>query len=465
MTDLFEKFSSFIEQHQLIKKNDHVLVAVSGGIDSVVLLHLLIQLSELLHLTIEIIHLNHGLRGAQADHDQQFVEQLAQEYEIPIISQKVDVPGFISKQNFSEELGARILRYRFFDWALNKTGANCIAVGHQADDQVETVIDHFLRGSGVKGLSGMPVRREKIVRPLLFATRQEIETYAMINSLHYLTDSTNAMLKYRRNRIRHELIPYLKQHFNPAIEDVVLRSASIMDEIEIYLNNQAHAAFEKCLVNIKKNKIILDINAFLNYFILIQKYLLFQSLDQIQIDRSILTTQKLDRILKLIQERKSGKKVLLDSEWEIWINHNYLVFLKKQSPNFEIEVIVDKIIPLENSDLKFVAKLIPGDQVPKQFTNNKNTEYIDYDKVQGELKIRNFRTGDRFRPLKLKGEKKLSDFFTDQKIPLHERKEIPLLVCDSGIIWIMAYQIDDRFKITNKTKRILMLQLMKEASA
>ncbi len=465
MKDLFEKFSNFIKQHQLIKKNDYVLVAVSGGIDSIILFYLLFQISERLHLKIEIVHLNHGLRGEQADRDQQFVEQLAQEYGIPIISRKVNVPKFISKHNFSEELGARILRYRFFDWTLKKTGADCIALGHQADDQVETVIDHFLRGSGVKGLSGMPVRRNKIVRPLLFATRQEIETYAKNHSLHYLTDSTNAVLKYRRNRIRHELIPYLKQHFNPAIEDVVLRSASIMDEIEIYLKDQARVALEKCLVNIKKNKIILDINAFLNYFILIQKYLLFQLLYRIELDRSILTTQKLDRILRLIRERKSGKKLHLNSEWEILIDHNQLVLLKKERLDFEIDVSINKIIPLLDNDLKFVAKLIPEDKIPKQFTNNKNTEYIDYDKIQGTLKIRNFRIGDRFQPLKLKGEKKLSDFFTDQKIPLHERKEIPLLVCDSGIIWIMGYQIDDRFKITSNTGRILMLQLMKEASA
>jgi len=465
MTDLLEKFKKFIEQHQLIKKDDHVLVAVSGGIDSVVLFHLLFQISDPLHLKLQIVHLNHGLRANQAYRDQQFVEQLAKEYNIPIIVRKVSVPKFIAKENLSEEQGARVLRYRFFEQTLKKTGADCIALGHQADDQVETVIDHFLRGSGVKGLTGMPVRRDKFIRPLLFATRQEIETYAKLHSLHYVIDSTNKMTKYRRNRIRHELIPYLKQHFNPALEEIVLRSASIMNEVEMYLHDQARLALEKCLLNIKKDKIILDIDAFLNYFILIQKYMLFQLMDRLQLDRSILTNQKLDRILKLIRSQKSGTKIYLNSEWEAGIDHNHLVFLKAKIEDFEIEVRINKIYPLLDGELIFGTRLVEKDQIPGQFSGDRNIEYIDYDEVQGRLKIRSFRVGDRFRPLNFKGQKKLSDYFIDQKIPLHQRNEIPLLVCDSGIVWIMGHQIDDRFKITSKTKQFLRLQLTKEASA
>jgi tRNA(Ile)-lysidine synthase len=464
MSDLLEKFTKFIEQHQLIQEQDHVLVAVSGGIDSVVLFHLLFELSDLLRLKLEIIHLNHGLRGDQADRDQQFVQQLANRYELPFLSRKVNIPRFIARKNLSEEEGARILRYRFFEWALKKTEANCLALGHHADDQVETIIDHFLRGSGVKGLSGMPIRRDRFIRPLLFTTRQEIETYAKSHSLHYIIDSTNVMVKYRRNRIRHELIPYLKQHFNPAIDDVVFRSATIMNEVEIYLNDQAQLALEKCLVNIKKNKIILDINSFLNYFIIIQKYMLFQILDRLQLSRSILTTQRLDRIQQLILERVSGKRFQLNTHWEIWIDHNQLVIIKEPCSDFEIDVTINKIVPLLDGDLKFSARLITKDQFPDRFSEDKTIEYVDYDKIEGNLKIRNFRNGDRFHPLKFKGEKKLSDFFTDQKIPLHQRKEIPLLVCDSGIVWIMGYQIDDRFKITSNTEQILKLQLNKEAS-
>jgi len=464
MSDLLEKFTNFIEEYQLIQQKDHVLVAVSGGVDSVVLLHLLSKLVEPFRLRLQIIHLNHGLRGDQADRDQQFVEQLAKEYNVAIISRKVKVPTFIAKKNLSEEQGARILRYRFFEWVLKKTDADCIALGHQADDQVETVIDHFLRGSGVKGLSGIPIRRDKFIRPLLFAKREKIETYASSNSLHYIIDSTNVMVKYRRNRIRHELIPYLQQQFNPAISDVVIRSAKIMNEVDIYLNQQAKLALETCLINVKKNKIILDIHSFLNYFSIIQKYMLFLLLDRIQLNRSLLTSQKLDRILKLIQQQVADKKFQLDPQWQIWIDHHQLVIIKATGTYVEIEVAINEVIPLLDLNLKFKAEPVNKDQLPERFYKDKSIEFVDYDKIKGALKIRNFKTGDRFRPLNFNGEKKLSDFFTDEKIPLHERKEIPLLVCDSGIVWIMGYQIDDRFKITSNTEQILRLQLNKEAS-
>jgi len=465
MSGLFQKFSNFVETHQLIQKNDYILVAVSGGVDSVVLLHLVQQLIEPLDLQIQMVHINHCLRGEQADRDQLFVEQLAEEHHIPIISRKVNVPKYLANKRSSEEQGARFLRYRVFEWALNKTGADCIALGHQADDQVETVIDHFVRGSGVKGLCGMPIHRDKFIRPLLFATRKEIETYAKSNSLHYLIDATNVMVKYRRNRIRHELIPYLQQQFNPAIGDAVIRSAKIMNEVELYLTEQARLAFAECLINLKKNKIILDINSFLNYFIVIQKYVLYLLLEQVQLSRSLLTAQKLDQILKLVQRRDSGKKVILIDNWQLQVNHDHLIVVKEIIADFQISVEPGKNYSLLNGDLKFSAELINKSQLPGRFPEDKQIEYIDYHKVEGQLIVRNYRAGDRFRPLNFKGNKKLSDFFIDLKIPLHQRKEIPLLVCDAGIIWIMGYQIDDRFKITSNTEQILKLQLLREDPA
>jgi len=465
MSDLFEKFTAFIEQHKLIRQNYYVLAAVSGGVDSIVLLHLLQQLEKSLDLRLEIIHVNHCLRGEQADRDQQFVDQLAKEHNIPIISRKVNVPKYLARKALSEEQGARFLRYRFFEWALKRTGADCVALGHQADDQVETVIDHFLRGSGVKGLCGMPIQRDKYIRPLLFATRKEIETYAKLNSLHYLIDSTNVMVKYRRNRIRHELIPYLKKHFNPSIAEGMLRSAKIMSEVEVYLNQQARIALDDCLINLKKNKIILDINSFLNYFSVIQKYTLYLLFEKAQLSRSILTAQKFDRILSLVQSRDSGKKILLPDNWQIQVNYDQLVMMKERDVDFLVPIKFNENYQLLNSEICFSAELIEKSQLPDRFPRNKQIEYIDYDKIEGQLIIRNFRPGDRFRPLNFKGEKKLSDYFIDNKIPLHQRKEIPLLVCDAGIVWIFEHQIDDRFKISSMTERILKLQMTRKNSA
>lgn len=462
MNDLFEKFSEFIHTNHLINPDDHVLIAVSGGIDSVVLLHLFILYQKSIPLRLEVIHINHLLRGSQADEDQQFVEQLAKQHKLTFVSRKINVPKFIEKKKLSVEEGARFLRYRFFDWALKKTGADWVALGHHADDQVETVIDHFLRGSGIKGLSGMPLRRDKFIRPLLFATRKEIETYAKAHSLHYQVDATNEMTKYRRNRIRLELIPFLQKHFNPAISDVVQRTAQIMDEVESFMHEQADAAFETCLVKLKKHKIVLDINTFLNYFIAIQKYILYQILDRIQLPRSILTSAGMDRAIQLIESRSSGKRMMLNPDWQLLIDHQYLVIQKIQFSGIKLEIELGKTYQVFDGEFEFQATLISRTQLPQQFAADRKIEYIDYDQVRGPLFIRNFQVGDRFQSLHFHGTKKLSDFFTDAKIPLHERMEIPILVCDAGIIWIMNYQVDNRFKITESTTRVLKLQLCKK---
>jgi len=465
MADLVERARAFIREHELIRDNDHVLVAVSGGMDSVVLLHVLFRLKDLWHLRLEVIHLNHGLRDGEADRDQQFVEQLAKSYHLPVIARQVSVPQLMKSERLSEEQAARKLRYRFFEELLEQRGADLIALGHQADDQAETVMDHFLRGSGVKGLAGMPVRRGKFIRPLLFATRNEIETYATANSLDYVTDSTNAMVRYRRNRIRHELIPYLQKHFNPAITDVLLRTSGIMDQVEQYLDSQAELAWDRCCISIKKNKIILDIDTFLNYFSVIQKYVLYQLFERIALDRSILTAQRMEQILTLIRRRISGKRIRLTNDWQLWVNHDQVVISSEIVSDYEIPIVIDKHYQLPRGEGEFVARLIDREELPAHFSTSRQVEYIDYDKISGALAIRNFRTGDRFRPLNGKGEKKLSDFFIDLKIPLHRRKNIPLLVCESGIVWIVGYQIDDRFKLTDKTKRILRLQIKRKASA
>ncbi|MBC8183551.1 tRNA lysidine(34) synthetase TilS [candidate division KSB1 bacterium] len=459
MPTLIKIFETFLAQHHLIKSNDYLLIAVSGGVDSVVLLDLLFQLKDKLKLKLEVIHLNHGIREEEALRDAKFVEQLVKKYQLPLVLEKVNVPDFSKQHRLSEEEGARVLRYRFFKYILGETGADWVALGHHADDQVETVLDHFMRGSGIKGLCGMPFKRDKYLRPLLYVTRKEIETYADDLSLEYLIDSTNEMVKYRRNRIRHELIPQIKEHFNPGINTVVLRTAAIADEVEEYLCSQAQTALDECLIYLKKNKIILDIDSFLNYFTVIQKYVLFQILEKWQVDRSLLTTEKIDRVLKLVQNRKPGKKIFLDSNKSVQIDQNKIVFFKTKPSDFEFEIKKNIEYSLPQSNLKFIAEDIDTESLPQNFLTDPNIEYIDAEKIIGKLKIRNFRVGDKFRPLNMKGMKKVSDYFTDEKVPLHMRNEIPILVCDSGIIWIIGYQIDNSYKISDASKLILKLQV------
>jgi len=459
MKNLQEEIVRFCTQHQLIKERDHILVAVSGGVDSVVLLHLLVQMSSVLQLKLDVIHVNHSLRGEEADRDQAFVEKLSEKYKLRCFSRKLNVPKYIERKGLSEEDGARILRYRFFEQILSKKKADSVALGHHANDQVETVIDHFLRGSGLRGLSGMAAKRDQFIRPLLFAKRCEIETYAALNSLDYIIDSTNELSIYKRNRIRSDLIPYLKKELNPGLEEVVLRTVGIMRETEEYLNQNAKLSFETCLINQKKNKIILEIDSFLNYFIVIQKYIIYQILDRLEIHRSFLSSRTIDRILKIAKERISGKKISITSHAHVLVDHGQLVFRRYSESQFEFPVQPGIDYPLKFGENIFRAEVLKRDRFSGFATKDSNIEFIDADKIKGRLVIRNFRDGDRFRPLNFPGQKKVSNYFTDSKVPLHLRPEIPLLECDAGILWIIGYQIDDRFKITKNTERIMKLQI------
>lgn len=459
--DLLTQFKKIINEHQLIQKNDKILIAVSGGVDSVVLLDLLYRVRDEYYLILKIVHLNHCIRGKEADRDQKFVQQLARQYHLPISVKKVDVPKYVKNQKCSLEEGARILRYQFFYEQLQKSRFNYLAVGHNANDQAETILDHFLRGSGIRGLTGMKYSTRQIIRPLLALSRTKIETYAHQRGLKYVTDITNEEIKFKRNKIRHQLIPYLQTEFNPAIVNTLLRTGIIAQNNELYLKKEAERAFNSCLKSFQKNKIILDINQFFNYFNIIQTYVLFHILELLLIDVESLTATKINVILNIIQKKKTGTKIPLAGTWEILIDHSELVVHQNEKIDFEFKICLKKCYKIFGGKKIFTADLIKRDQLPEPLPRQRNIEFIDYKKVTQPLIIRNFRPGDRFIPLNMKGHKKVSDFFTDEKVPLHLRKQIPLLLCPEGIIWVMGYQINDRFKITNKTNVILKLEIRK----
>ena len=457
--DLLIRFKNVIIEQNLVHKDDKILIAVSGGVDSVVLLHLFYCIRDEYNLTLKIIHVNHGIRGEEADRDQTFVQQLSDQYNLPVSLKRVNVPQYIESQKRSLEEGARILRYQSFNEELEESNFDYLALGHNANDQAETILDHFIRGSGVRGLSGMKYIRHKFIRPLLAFTRTDIETYALKMRLNYVTDTTNKELTYKRNKIRHQLIPFLQKEFNPNIVNTSLNTGFIFKQIDIFLKTEAKKAYAACLKSYKKNKIILDIDLFFNYFNIVQVYVLYYILELISIDENVLSFHKITSFMNFLQKRRIGAKFSLSPEWKILIDRNVFIFYQSDENEFEFEISLKRKYKIYESEKIFIAELINRDQMPKTFSSEKNLEYIDYDKVEGQLSIRNYRPGDRFVPLNMTGHKKVSDFFTDEKIPLHIRSQIPLLTCFRGIIWIVGYRIDDRFKITNNSKRILKLEM------
>ncbi|MBD3288262.1 tRNA lysidine(34) synthetase TilS [candidate division KSB1 bacterium] len=457
--DILKNFTEIIQNNKLIQPGDQIIVSVSGGVDSVTLLDLLMHLKKNYDLTLHVFHVHHGLRGAEADRDQTFVRRLAEIYELDHSDIRVDVIAYSSKTGSSIEEAARSLRYRSLLDLFNRLNYNSIALGHNADDQAETIIDHFLRGSGIRGLAGMEIIREPFIRPLLAFRRDEIETYASQKGLHYVTDSSNSDINFRRNRIRHKLLPLLQQEFNPAIANTLTKIGSIFRDYDRYFKFQAKQAFESCCKSIKKNKIILDIEQFFSYFNAIQVYILYYVLSVAHIDENVLTFSKLKTFSNLLANRKPGTRLPVYENWEFLIDHDGLIFHRPETGSIKFPIEINREYPLYDSEQIFRCELITRDQLPVSFPKNKNIEFVDYDRIKGGLTIRNALPGDRFIPLNFTGRKKLSNFYTDEKVPLHIRNQVPLLTTHENIIWIIGYRIDDRFKVTENSRNILKLEV------
>ncbi len=458
--DFLNRFKEIINNYNLIHYGDRIIVSVSGGVDSVVLLDLLTRIKTAYSITLHVVHIHHGLRGAEADRDQQFVCQVSEKYHLAHSEINVDVLSHVKKTGSSVEEAARVLRYQSLKGELKRLQFNRIALGHNADDQAETIVAHFLRGSGIRGLAGMNMLQKPLIRPLLMFQRQEIETYASQIGLHYVTDSTNSDLKFQRNKIRHRLIPFLKKEFNPAIVNTLLKTGEIFRENDRYFNIHAEQAFKACCKSIKKNKIILDINQFFSYFNAIQVYILYHLLSIANVDDNVLTFSKLKTFSNLIANNKSGTRLLVYDNWEFLIDHDELVFHRPYKDSFKYKVELNHNYPIYDGHYLFRSELIQRDQLPVSFPKNKNIEYTDYDLIHGKLFIRNILPGDRFIPLNFEGHKKVSDFFTDEKVPLHIRNHVPLLTTQEDIIWIAGYRIDDRFKIRKNSRNILKLEII-----
>ncbi len=459
--ELVEKLKSSLTSNNLVKRGDKILLAVSGGLDSTALLDMFSKIQEAFDLTLGILHVHHGIRGEDADRDLKFVRNLSKKYNLPFYFKKVDSKKFMREQRYSLEESARILRYQVYDDFLKQTRFDKLATAHTADDQAETILDHFLRGSGILGLRGMSKQRGAYIRPFLIFNRKELQSYVKQNDLEFREDSSNMDLRYRRNRIRNELIPYLREHFNPNLIETLNRQGEIFEQNEEFLMSFASDAYKSLVLKCKKDKIILDIEGFLNYFTIVRKYLLFQVGQELSLPRNLLNFDKLQRILNLISQRKIGKKIFINKEWQIITDHDGIVFKRKKEGS-KVTFNVSETGSLRFQDYEFRWSILKNsDSV--FFSQNRDVEFVDLERTGCQLLLRNMLPGDRFVPLNFAGHKKVADYFSDRKVPHHLRDEIPILESSRGIVWVCGYALDDRFKVTDQTNHILKLE-MREVS-
>ncbi len=466
--DLLGRFRHHCEGQQLISHGARLLLAVSGGLDSRVMLDLFCTLAEDWQLTLVVGHVHHQLRGEQADADAEFVSELARGYGLPVWTEKVEVRQFAQEQHLSLEAAARKLRYCALGEMCRQAGCHAVVTAHTRDDQVETILAHLLRGTGLAGLAGMAARRLSaegevtILRPLLPFSRAQLQVYAGQRSLRWREDASNIDVVFLRNRIRHELMPLLRTRFNPAFEQSLLRLATIAAQLQIDLEEQAAAALNHVVLARTPGKIVLDLQQFWKYFRSIQAYVVRGVMQQITESRCDLTFDETDRILSLIDAARvrpprGSRRYLWRREVEVVVAQSEVAFSKIHPalPTRLLEIGMRCPVPEAGMVITISRHSLPPD-----WRNHVTaySQWIDAAAVSGELCVRFPQPGDRFQPLGMTGFKKLSDFLIDRKVPLHQRRRIPVVACSTGIVWVCGYRLDERFKIDAKTTAVLHLQ-------
>jgi tRNA(Ile)-lysidine synthase len=464
---------SYIRRHDLLQSGARVLVAVSGGADSVVLLDLLARLAPTWRFELTVAHFNHQLRGAEAERDEAFVRELCAAAGLPCVTGRGDVRTYARTSRLSIEAAGRELRYRFLFATARERNCGIIATGHHAGDQAETVLDRLIRGAGVRGLAGISPRREitaaeaqlpeqptaadsatpcgplLLIRPLLCAGRAEIEAYAGKRGLQYRRDASNLDRRIRRNRLRHDLLPLLAA-YNPAIESVLGHTAEHLREVEAYLCREAEAVLGRCVVQMGGGKIILEKEPFLSYFLILQKYALRKAMHALGEGSRDLDEAFWMRWQQFVAAGRMDRS-LPAGTGEIWLTGRHLVLLRERTAALEAVIPVGPGTRAlwDGWSLEIKAVSLPLEQIEKN--KDPRLAWIDADRLQRALYVRALRPGDRFKPLGLQGSKKVADLLAAEAIPVYQRRRMPLLMCGDEIVWVCGIRAGDSFRVTPAT--------------
>ena len=442
--DFVREMHRFIAQHKMIEDGETVLIAVSGGADSLALLYGLHALHSQLRCHLHVVHLNHCLRP-DADTDAYFVQQHAVLLNLPCTIQQVDVPRLAKRWKLSVETAGRKARYQFYDSVCSETDATKVALGHHQDDVAETVLMNLIRGSGANGLKGIaPVRETKFIRPLVTFTRQQIEAFLTSIDVVPRQDATNTDVRYLRNRVRHELMPQLGRDYNPNIKAALSRTADVLGAESEYLDTVARTAFATCRIQELQKGVVLDREKFCQYHIALQRRILQQSVSEMLGMVSDLYFAHYEAMLTVIEADTPNAALPLPKGLQFRRAYQRIIFEREpiEIGNFSypITTVGKTFIAALNAEI--TAEL--GDvTVGKTLTppDGKFEAIFDYQKLRKvfsetiPLTVRNRRQGDRFQPYGMQGRKKIKDFFIDTKVPRHERDNIPLLVCSDMILW------------------------------
>ena len=438
-----ERFLQFVLNKNLFKKEDKILVAVSGGIDSCALLYLFYSLDY----KCVVAHCNFSLRNEESDKDEKFVKDLSSNYQFEFASKRFDTFKYAEENGISIQMAAREQRYRFFEETRQKHNCRVIATAHNADDNIETLFINLIRGTGLKGLSGIPVKLENIVRPLLYATRKEILAFAKSNKILWREDLSNQSFKYMRNKIRHYLLPLLEE-IKPGCEKTILRNIEHFSETEVLLKKFMKEKISEIVIQ-KDNLIFIDIAKLLASGS--AKTILYEIIAPYGFNPKQVIT-----IWSSINA-ESGK-VFYSKNFCINKDRNKIIISRLNIGNLQQKYYIDELQEWISEPIEMSVTRITWEK-GQNISRNKNIAMLDADTIEFPLILRRWAYGDYFKPIGMQGYKKLSDFFIDEKISNIGKENVWIIESANRIVWLAGLKPDDRFKITEKTKSVIKMEI------
>ncbi len=461
---LVQHVAEQIKRHAMVNAGETVVVGVSGGPDSVALLHILNRLRDDLGIRLVVAHLNHRLRGAEAEADARFVRELAESLRLEAHVESRDVAVYGKEKGVSIQVAAREIRYGFLSEVAVQTGAARVALGHHADDQAETILLHFIRGTGPGGLRGMlPVRDGFFIRPLLGVRRHSIEAYCRYHNLPTRQDSSNLQLKYLRNRVRLELIPLLEKHYNPSLVDTINRLGEISREEDRYLEEQAREHYYRFKTGTSGGRVGLDRERLLSLPPALVRRVVRLAWMEISGSKDGLHFRHIDQIMEIIRGGGGYREIALPKNIVCKKHYGLVEFVlggeNEEVPFYQYRLKVPGVTAVPELGVSIEAQILPAGEAGDPALLNQKEALLDYDRLTMPLVVRRRLAGDRFQPLGLDGTVKLKKFFIDHKIPRNMRDRIPLVVSGNEIIWVAGLRPGDKWKVTDKTTTCLRLYI------
>lgn len=450
---ILKKFKHTLKKYHLLEKGEGVLIAYSGGTDSTALLSLFLEIKEEWALRLYLGHFNHRLRST-AEQDVEFVKKMAQYFSLPLVLEAEDVRSYAREKGLNLEEAGRKLRYEFLNKAALQVGAQRIATGHTQNDQAETVLMRIIRGSGLKGLTGIsPLMGEKIIRPLLFIQKKEIEEYIREKGLAFSEDESNKDTRFLRNKIRWKLIPFLEKELNPQIVSNLSTLASLLQEDEEYLQKKAEHKMEKAVIK-EKDHLYLDVSYVSQLSAALARRVVRGFILQLRGSLRGISYEDVEKILSLNKGKKySLKNMLLGRE------NNYIFLKEKLSSPVRYGYWWNgkEILHIKEAHLKFKLHSPKKEGFYPEF-NDSSRAYLDKYKLSFPLFVRNRLPGDRYQPLGAPGRKKLKEIMRAKRILLYQREKLPVFLSRGEIVWVLGLPVSDKYKVTAQTEEVGIIQ-------